>query len=231
MRALIITSVMLLFVAPAMPVEIDGTVRDARGETATIVTESNLVPNVGDKIEIFFNMPGTDIEVSVGAGRVSEVAADSINAQIEQATGEIARDQLVRIFSDNPTQRGAPLVPQPVESTAGVSVTAPTAAQGTIEQLGDCAAVSASRGGSSEPYTCYCPPAADEEPLSVASDGSLFLFCHVARISRAIGPQGGNVTIYPQAAEGEPSSGGSGAVASTRGGAGVQSFRVMPAGR
>jgi hypothetical protein len=102
-----------LLATPAIAVEINGTVREASGNTATIVTESNLVPAVGDKVEVFFKMAGADIDISVGTGRVTEVSADSIKVSIEQTTGEVTRDQLVRIHSDDPTTRAV----SPVEAT------------------------------------------------------------------------------------------------------------------
>jgi hypothetical protein len=103
------TATVLVFLTmPALSAEINGTVREASGNTATIITESDLVPNVGDKVEIFFKMSGTDIDISVATGRVTKIGVDSIEAEVEQATGEVARDQLVRIHSDTPAQRERP---------------------------------------------------------------------------------------------------------------------------
>ena len=108
-------------------VEIRGTVRDAAGGAASIVTASELVPNVGDKVEIFFKIPGGEDEISVGSGRVSGLAADSIQVKIENATGTVTKDQLARIISENPTKR------QPAPP---VTVTPPTATPPPVRKPG-----------------------------------------------------------------------------------------------
>jgi hypothetical protein len=111
---------LLGFLVLALPaslgaVEINGTVRSATDKYATIVTDSGLVPTPGDKVTIFFKMPGADEEVSVASGHVVEIVAESINVQIDNATGEVAKDQLARITSANPRKRS--------ELTAAPSVT------------------------------------------------------------------------------------------------------------
>ncbi len=109
--------------------EIRGTVRDTTGGVANIITGSELLPNVGDKVEIFFKIPGSDDEVSVGFGRVREITADSIAVNIETTTGTVAKSQLARITSANPVKRPlAPPVPiTPVTPLPGTpAVTSPT---------------------------------------------------------------------------------------------------------
>lgn len=101
---------LLVFLVLALPaslgaVEINGTVRSATDKYATIVTDSGLVPTPGDKVAIFFKMPGADEEVSVASGHVVEIVAESINVEIDDATGEVAKDQLARITSANPRKR------------------------------------------------------------------------------------------------------------------------------
>ncbi len=103
-------------------IEIKGSVRDATGGGASIVTISDLLPNIGDKVEIFFKIPGGEDEITVGSGRVSGIAADSIQVKIENATGTVTKDQLARIISENPTKRPPvppvttnPLTPPPGE--------------------------------------------------------------------------------------------------------------------
>lgn len=104
----------------ALAVDIEGTVRDASGGIATIVTQSELLPNVGDKVDIFFKIPGTNDEVSVGTGSVSAIGQDAIQVKIEQATGEVSRDHLVRMHSDKPIKRAAapPATPAPSSTAA-----------------------------------------------------------------------------------------------------------------
>ena len=92
---------------PLHAIELNGTVREASGDTAAIVTQSDLLPRVGDKVDIFFTIPGADDEISVGTARVTEIGAESIKVKVENATGTVAKEQLVRIHSENPTKRAA----------------------------------------------------------------------------------------------------------------------------
>ncbi|MEY2562791.1 MAG: hypothetical protein QOH88_984 [Verrucomicrobiota bacterium] len=107
----------LLLALPASlsAIEITGTVRSATDKSATIVTDSGLVPTPGDKVAIYFKLQGTEDEISVARGHVVEIVAESINVQIDNATGEVAKDQLVRITSANPRKR--------TDLTAGPSIT------------------------------------------------------------------------------------------------------------
>lgn len=85
--------------------EINGTVHSATPEYATVTTESELVPAPGDKAEIFFKLPGADTEISVATGHVYEITGPNIMVEIEKATGQVAKDQLVRIHSPNPKKQ------------------------------------------------------------------------------------------------------------------------------
>ena len=88
-------------------VEINGTVRSATDKYATVVTDSDLMPTPGDKVEIFFKLPGADDEISVASGHIVEIVAESINVEIENATGTVSKGQLARITSANPRKRSA----------------------------------------------------------------------------------------------------------------------------
>jgi hypothetical protein len=79
-RALVIGMSLLLAAGKAGAVEIQGTVRDSAGGTATVVTESEFLPNVGDKVEFYF-LSGTSEEVSLVSGRVSRAGEDSIEVE------------------------------------------------------------------------------------------------------------------------------------------------------
>jgi Skp family chaperone for outer membrane proteins len=87
-------------------IEIKGNVRSATAENATIATEGELVPNIGDPVEVYFKLPGSDAEISVGSGKVTAVRGDSIEAKIDKATGTVSKDQLARITSGKPQKRG-----------------------------------------------------------------------------------------------------------------------------
>lgn len=104
---LLICAALALTVARTHAAEIRGTVRVFTGDTATATIEGELVPNVGDKAEIFFKLAGVEGEIFVATGSVVKVEGDSIQVKIEKATGEVAKDQIVRITSDKPQPRVA----------------------------------------------------------------------------------------------------------------------------
>jgi Skp family chaperone for outer membrane proteins len=116
--------------------EITGKVRDATADSATVVIDGDALPAVGDRAEIFFKIPGVDEEVSVASGSVLKVDGESIQIKIEKATGDVAKDHLVRIISDKPQKPAAaqPTVsprptqppPPPVAPPAPASVVSST---------------------------------------------------------------------------------------------------------
>lgn len=117
--------------------EIMGQVRDTTGDTASVVTEGDLVPAVGDSGEIFFKVVD-DAEVFVGSGRVLKVESDSIQLKIEDATGDVAKGQLVRITSENPQTRSPITAPSsslsssPEQSGKDAATPVPSAPVGDV---------------------------------------------------------------------------------------------------
>ena len=114
-------------------IEIKGTVRSATAENAIIVTEGEFLPSVGDTFEVFFKLAGADDEISVATGSVVKVEADSVELKIENATGDVAKDQLVRITSDKPQKRtsaasGATASKPPAQVSPGATTAASPAA-------------------------------------------------------------------------------------------------------
>jgi hypothetical protein len=105
---LLLLVAMLLLPCNLAAVEIEGTVVEATADTAKITTESEFIPNVGDKVKIFFKVPGLDDEVLVGTATVTETSEGFVRAKIENSTGKVSRDQLVKIFSENPKKREKP---------------------------------------------------------------------------------------------------------------------------
>ena len=99
----------LVFLAmgSANAAELAGKILRSTGETADVSLISDLVPSVGDKVEIFFKIPGGDDEVAVGTGVVTAVGSDAVKVKIAQVTGTVAKDQLVKIHSANPQKRAA----------------------------------------------------------------------------------------------------------------------------
>ena len=104
--------IILIATTRTQAVEIKGTVLSVSGGTAAVAIQGDEAPNIGDKAEIFFNLAGTD--ASVASASVTKVEADAVQLKIENATGEVAKDQLVRIASSNPQKR-------PTSSTPSVS--------------------------------------------------------------------------------------------------------------
>lgn len=96
----------LICVGSAFAADIDGVVKSSTPKYATVVSNSNLVPNPGDKIKIYFKLPGVNTEISVATGHVYGITGPNIMVQIDQATGTVAKDQLVRITSTNPKKKG-----------------------------------------------------------------------------------------------------------------------------
>src|SRR4051794_36114179 len=92
--------------------EINGQVREANESRVRISTDSELVPSVGDPVEIYFEVPGLDDPVEVGTGKVTAVTADSIEAKIDQIKAKVTKNQLVRISSSHPRKRSELMSPQ-----------------------------------------------------------------------------------------------------------------------
>jgi hypothetical protein len=76
--------------------QINGTVRSATAKYATVVSNSTLVPIPGNKVLIYFNVPGTHVEISVAIGHVYEITGANIMVQIDKATGGPGKSKLVK---------------------------------------------------------------------------------------------------------------------------------------
>jgi hypothetical protein len=90
----------LFVVAVALPgslsaIQITGKIAAVSGDTATIAMDGDVLPSVGNKVEIYFKMGHA--EISVGSGQVTEATTGSVKARIDNATGTVAKDQLARI--------------------------------------------------------------------------------------------------------------------------------------
>lgn len=125
----LLCAIALILATQIRAAEITGTVRSVSGGTAIVALQGENVPSVGDKAEVFFKLAGAEEDVSVATGSVLRVEADSVEVKIENATGEVAKDLLVRITSPNPQKRVATVTStptsspttQPPASDAGVS--------------------------------------------------------------------------------------------------------------
>ena len=92
----------------AFGANIDGVVTTATAKYATVSSKSNVTPAPGDKVQIYFKVPGADVEVSVASGHVYEITGRNIMIQIDKATGTVAKGQLVRITSPHPLNDKVP---------------------------------------------------------------------------------------------------------------------------
>lgn len=108
-KDVVVSAIFLLAVASiAHGAEIKGTVREVNGDKVTITIEGGALPDVGDKVEIFFKLSGDD--VSIGSGIVTAVNPGSVEAKIGDTTGDVEKNQLARITSANPQTRSTPSV-------------------------------------------------------------------------------------------------------------------------
>jgi len=117
----------------AVSAEIKGTVRSATKNTATIAIQGQLTPNVGDPVQIYFKLAGSDVEISVGSGKVTTVHPGSIEAKIDKATGTVATDQLARITSQNPKK----ISPRPPDQPAAADAAAVQQIEQVIRKIND----------------------------------------------------------------------------------------------
>ena len=112
LHAAVILLVVLL--SPAVAFGATGLVRSVSGELVTIESTGGTLPSVGDKAEIFFEIAGTDTEVSVANGHVQQVATGKIVVKIDDATGTVEANQRARFISDtsrNPSETPPPSPP------------------------------------------------------------------------------------------------------------------------
>lgn len=95
----------LVFAGEMQAAEVTGIVKEVNGSTAS-VEPSGGTPAVGDKAEIFFKLAGVDEEISVGSGTVVGQEGKVVRVQIDNATGDVAKDQSVRFVAG----KGGPVV-------------------------------------------------------------------------------------------------------------------------
>jgi tetratricopeptide (TPR) repeat protein len=111
-------ALLFLSTAVASAIDIPGVVKSSTDKYATVTSESDSLPSPGDKAEIYFKLPGSDIEVSVATGQVYEITGPNIMVQIDKATGSVEKDQLVRINSSHPMAKSEAAAPAPARSSS-----------------------------------------------------------------------------------------------------------------
>jgi hypothetical protein len=105
LERLILAFALTCFASSSLAANIDAVVKSTTPKYATVTTNSNLMPIPGDKAKIYFKIPGGKVEVSVATGHVYEITGPNIMVQIDQATGTLAKNQLVRINSPHPKNK------------------------------------------------------------------------------------------------------------------------------
>jgi hypothetical protein len=98
-------AVVLSAAGHASAVELRGRVSAVTGRDVRIELEGDLVPRVGDPVNITFRIPGGP-ELSVGTWKVSGIEGDAVLATVVTATGTPAVGHAVTIDSPAPGPRG-----------------------------------------------------------------------------------------------------------------------------
>ena len=114
--------------------ELTGTVHAVNGDTVAVTIAGDLVPNAGDQALIFFKLAEGDDEISVATGSVVKVEGDSVQLKIWNATGEVEKDQLVRITCEKPEKRNAITAATPTLSESAVAQSSETATTQNSEE-------------------------------------------------------------------------------------------------
>ena len=112
-----------LVTSPLAAVEIPGTVASVDGDTITITAKSEFVPNEGDAVEVFVDVPGVG-KALVASAKVTSVSGDGIVAKVVESTGRVAAGQQVTIDSPKATRRPDAQVPPLIGMTAQDAKTA-----------------------------------------------------------------------------------------------------------
>ena len=133
-HASLLTWVSLFAASSLLGAEITGKVRDVSGETVTIELEGEARPAIGDNVEIFFTLAGSD--VSVATGKIVGVEAKVAKVKIENAPGSVAKDHLVRIKPESRTTATAPS-PSPVSSPSETGAMSSPIVGDWVGNLGD----------------------------------------------------------------------------------------------
>lgn len=106
----------------ALAAEIKGKVTRADGATFEVASDSDQLPRVGDKVEVFIELKAIKSTALVATGSVTAVEGDAIVVQSDNPKASVVVGQLARIRSAEPGKPGnAPSMPRP---QAGETTTA-----------------------------------------------------------------------------------------------------------
>src|SRR4051794_31813532 len=82
--------------------EIEGTVVDATDTTANIQSATDVIPNIGDPVEIYFAVAGVKEKVPVATGKVKENSGKLIGVTIEKKKAKVVAGLSARITASAP---------------------------------------------------------------------------------------------------------------------------------
>ncbi len=91
---------------------IQGRVSESGKDSVKIATDSEWLPAIGDRVRIYFEMPGADEGVTVAEGRVTETAGGVIVAGVERAATKVELGHLATILSAKPQKRAPARAPE-----------------------------------------------------------------------------------------------------------------------
>ncbi len=102
LHSILVSAIAVTLAGSARAAQLSGKIATVSGANATITMDGDVLPNVGDRINVFFRLGKA--EVGVGEGEIVEAKPGTIKARIDHASGTVARDQLVRIEPDRKLQ-------------------------------------------------------------------------------------------------------------------------------
>jgi WD40 repeat protein len=99
--------------------QIQGKVTQVTGETIELASASELLPRVGDKVEIFIELKEIKSTALVTTGTVTELKGNAILVRIDNPEASVIVDQLAKIDSAQPVKKGEePTPPVPPNTPA-----------------------------------------------------------------------------------------------------------------
>ena len=100
-RRLLITILLLAISTTTMAAQLKGTVVKVSNLDVTVKIDGELMPSVGDQMEISFMLPDGEL-LPVGTWQITGVTGNRVNASVLENTGNPVVGHKAVIFSDNP---------------------------------------------------------------------------------------------------------------------------------
>jgi outer membrane protein len=124
--ARVLSAIAILSAVNVRAEQISGTVAEVTGNTITVTPDGEMLPSVGDEVEIFFKLAGADDEISVAIGKVISTEAGTVTVEIRESTGTVEKGQLARVKSNNPEKRTASVKPAATSPPATTTSASPS---------------------------------------------------------------------------------------------------------